>query len=296
MGLVHEIKILDAEKSELHLLTDEELKRIQSILVEMLIYIKEFCDKHDIPWGIVGGCALGAVRHQGFIPWDDDVDIAFTRKNFERFKAAFQKEHNIEYELICPGEQGYYSHIPRIFNCNTTAELIQNTGRGKGLFIDIFVLENAYDNALLRVLHGIQCTFYLFIISTVVTRIQKATLYKYGSANLRKKVKLRNFFGTFFSFKKPEYWIQAGIRCFSKVKDNDSKYVVSATGSGHYFGEIYPREWVCEFKEKTFENQQFPVIKELDCFLTKRYGKDYMIVPPIEKREKHAFVSLKLDT
>lgn len=295
MGLFHEIKTLNTEKNGLHLLSDEELMKIHSILVEMLVYIKIICDRNQIPWGICGGCALGVMRHKGFIPWDEDVDIVITREYFERFKTVFQKENKRNYELICPGEEGYYSHIPRIFNNDTTVKLIQDTGRGKGLYIDIFVLDNTFDNPVMRFLHGIQCDFYLLMISSIVTKLQKNSLIKYGSEKLKRQVRLRSAFGRLFSFKQPEYWIKKAIRCFSKVKDKNSKYVVSATGAGHYFGETYLRKSVCEFEEREFESYMFPVVKDIDYFLTKRYGKDYMDVPPLEKQERHAYISVKLD-
>ena len=294
MGLAHEIKTLDPEKKGLHVVTDEELTEIHSILVDMLDDIKRVCDKNQIEWGISGGCALGAVRHHGFIPWDDDVDIIFTRENFEKFKKAYSKECDPKYELVCPGESGYYLHLPRIFNTKTTAEIIQNLGRGKGLYIDIFILENSYDNVIMRTLHGMFCTAYLFIISSVITRQQKSNLYKYGSDKLKRQVKLRSFFGSIFAFRKPEAWIESGIKVFSHVKNNNSKYIVSVTGSGHYFGEIYARDKMCPFQCLNFEGKPFPFMKDVDYFCKMRFGDNYMEVPPVEKREKHMYISLNL--
>lgn len=294
MGLAHSIKTLDPQKSGLHVVTDEELVEMHSILVDMLDDIKRVCDQNNIQWGISGGCALGAVRHQGFIPWDDDVDIIFTRNNFEKFKKVYPRECNSKYELICPGESGYYIHLPRIFNTETTAEIIQNLGRGKGLYIDIFVLENTYDNEIMRTIHGVFCTMYLFIISSVVTRKQKENFYKYGSEKLKKQVKLRSFFGTIFSFRKAETWIEKGIKVFSHVKNDNSKYVVSATGSGHYFGEIYEREKMCCYKDLIFEGKYYPFMEDVDYFCKMRFGDNYMELPPNEKREKHMYISLNL--
>lgn len=293
--LAHEIKMLDPEKNGLHIVTDDEQIQIHSILLEMLDDIKRVCDMHDIKWGISGGCALGAIRHKGFIPWDDDVDIVFPRQEFEKFRKVYPKEKKSQYEFLCPGDEKYYIHLPRIFDTNTTAELIQRLERGKGLFIDIFILENTYDNKLLRFIHGLECTAYLFIISCVITRSQREVLMKYGSAGLRKQAGLRSLFGGFFTYRTAEKWLQKAITCFSKVKDEKSEYVVSVTGGGHYFGEIYKREKMCNYEERVFEDKRYPFMEDIPYFCNMRYGSDYMRIPPEEKREKHVYVKLDLE-
>lgn len=80
MGLLHEIKTLNAQEMGLHVVTDEELVTIHEIFLEMIDDVKRVCDQYNIKWGIAGGCALGAVRHKGFIPWDDDVDLFIPEK------------------------------------------------------------------------------------------------------------------------------------------------------------------------------------------------------------------------
>ena len=295
MGLAHEIKTLNAQEVGLHVVTDEELITIHEILLEMIDDVKRVCDKHGIQWGVAGGCALGAVRHKGFIPWDADVDLYISRKDFDVFAAAYSKEKNPKYDFLCPGDQDYYVHIPRIFNTTTTAELLQRIEKGKGLYIELFVVDNTYDNKLLRFLHGIECTAYLFIISCSVTRKQKDVLMKHGSEGLRRKVKIRSFFGAFFTYRSVEKWLVKAIKCFSRVKNENSKYVVSTTGTGHYYGEIYEREKFLIFKELPFENRVYPFMVDTDSYLRQRYGYDYMQIPPEDKRERMMFTNLDLN-
>ena len=83
--------------------------------------------------------------------------------------------------------------------------------------------------------------------------------------------------------------------CFSSNKNTNSKYVVSATGGGHYFHELYLRDEMCSFTLAEFEHHMFPIMKGYDYFLSLRYGKDYMTVPPAEKQEHHAVVALSLE-
>lgn len=295
MGLLSVLKHLDAQKCGLHVITDTEREQMKKIYVEMLDQLDDICSKNNIEWGLTGGSAIGAVRHKGFIPWDDDVDIVMTRENFEKLQNIFKKNDFGNYELLVAGDQGYYSIIPKIFDESTLLKLIQPTGKGTGLFIDIFVLDNTYNNKLLRYLHGIQCTMYLFIVSTMVTHVQKDVLNSYGSKELKRQVLIRDLFSLFFQFRHVEKWLPKATKCFSKVKDNKSEYVVSVTGGKHYFGELYLREEMCNFERMEFEGHMFPVMKGYDYFLSQRYGKDYMTIPPKEKWERHACVEFNLN-
>ncbi len=294
MGLEYEIKHLNLEKVGLCTVSEEELAKEKSILIEMLSYIDSLCKRNGIEYGLSGGSALGAVRHKGFIPWDDDIDLAITRENFTKLREAFSKESQDRYILFSPGEDGYYCHFPKVFDRYTKLELIQSQGRGHGLYIDLFILENAPDNHLIRLLHGLESTIYLFIVSCVIVNKQKDRLLRYSSDALRKKVKLRDFFSHFFKFRTAEQWVTAADNCFSKILDNNTKKVVAPTGGRHYFGEIWPREVMCNYKIMEFEKKKFPVIYGTDYYLPNRYGVDYMKIPPKEKREKHPYIEIDL--
>lgn len=132
MGLESEIKHLDAQKCGLHVITDTEREQMKKILIEMLEYLDDICTKNNIDWGLTGGSAIGAVRHKGFIPWDDDVDIVMTRENFRKLQRVFKKDDFGSYKLFVAGDQGYYSHIPKLFDESTHLKLIQPSGKGTG--------------------------------------------------------------------------------------------------------------------------------------------------------------------
>lgn len=295
MGLLDGIKVLDIEKQGLHIVTDQELADTKLLLIDMLDLINDICLKNDIKWGLCGGSCLGAVRHSGFIPWDDDVDIAMSRREFERFRQSFYQEKQDRYELCIPGDEGFYSNVPKIFDKDTIYQNLASYGDSHDhLFIDIYVLEDTYDNKVLRILHGVQSTIYLGIIGSLVTHKRMNLILKYGNENLIKEAKKRNFISFFFSFRKIEKWIRSGNRCFSKVNNPNSILVVSPGGRRHYFRELYKREAMCWYKLMDFEKKKYPVVKDTDYFLRVNYGDSYKELPPVEKREKHPAIKIDL--
>ena len=271
-----------------------KINELHEELFKMLCWFDDVCKKENITYFLDSGTLIGAIREHDFIAWDDDIDLAITRENYNKLREAFSKESQDRYILLSPGDDGYYCHFPKVFDRNTKLELIQSQGRGHGLYIDLFILENTPDNRLIRLLHGVESTIYLFIVSCVVVNKQKDRLLHYSTAGLRKKVKLRDFFSRFFKLRTAEQWITSADNCFSKIPNNNTKYVVAPTGGEHYFGEIWPREVMCNYKLMEFENKKFPVIYGTDYYLPNRYGKDYMEIPPLEKREKHPYIEIDL--
>ena len=286
--------LLDASQEGFCEVGDEELKKIHAVLLGMLKDISAVCKKHDITWLLTGGSALGAVRHQGFIPWDDDVDINMTRENFEKFAAVFEEELGDKYVLAKPGDENFACHYPKIFKKGTKFRGIHTSDYTEdGFFIDIFILENAYDNKLRRFLHGIKCTFYLGVISCVRIKEFHDDFFRYTKNNPKalRAVKSRIRIGRLFGYKSLQSWIKSAEKCFSKVKNNNTKFVVMTSGVKHYFGEMYLRDKMCITKEVAFENCFFPVPQDCDYYLTVRYG-DYMNIPPVEQRRHHPALEL----
>ena len=91
------------------------------LLLEMTSDIAQICQENNIPWSLAGGSALGAVRHGGFIPWDDDMDISMFRADFDRFKAVFPGSLSDKYELKLPGDKGYLYQFPKVIRKNTVS-------------------------------------------------------------------------------------------------------------------------------------------------------------------------------
>lgn len=294
MNMSDVMGLMESSNDAFHKVNDEELKKIHALLADMLEDLSAVCKKHDIKWLLTGGSTLGAVRHRGFIPWDDDVDINMTRENFERFAEVFEAELGDKYVLAVPGDTLYPWTFPKIFKKGTKFKGIHSSDYIEcGFYIDIFILENTHNNKFLRFIHGLKCTFYAGVVSTVRIKKFKDDYLSATKNNPKayKTIKSRIFIGKLFWFKSLESWVKSADKCYSKVKKPDSKYVVMPSGVKHFFGEVYLRDKMCNTKEVAFENYFFPIPEDYDYYLSTRYG-DYMTIPPVEARAHHPVVEL----
>ncbi|MDE5619205.1 MAG: LicD family protein [Ruminococcus sp.] len=290
--------LIKTTRTDLYELSDNDLKKLHTLYTEILDDLSRVCNKYSVNWTLSGGSILGAVRHGGFIPWDDDIDIFMTRANFEKFRKIFRKELSDKYNLLLPGENGNLMVFPRIEKKETVVKSIQSVDNDEhGLLLDIFILENTYDNKILRYIHGIECTVLLFIDSVCRTNACKSNLLKYGSNNteLKKAVKKRAALGKLFSFVKLEKWLKITDKVFSKVKSDKTSFVVAPGGAKHFFGEIYKRDKMEKSVRVKFENTKANIPANYDYYLKIRYGSDYMTPPSAKAQEKHVFIKFDID-
>ena len=298
MALQDILKNLDSSRLGLKLLSEDELQNVQNTLMMMVSDLDNACKKFNIEWCLFGGSVLGAVRHQGFIPWDDDIDIFMTRKDYESFKKIVHQELGNKYILKEPGRENYIYHFPQLQLRHTEIEAIQTTDAANdGLYIDIFIMENTFDNKIARILHGILCTFLLFVDSSIRMKMCKDHILRYASTDQAtvNSVKKRCMFAPFFSFLPFEKWLALSDRCFALAHNNQSKYVSCPSGRLHYFKETYMRSKMCVYQLHTFGQYSWNIPLDHGYYLKKRYGENYMQIPPKEKQEKHMYVKIDLN-
>lgn len=296
MGIIHALKTVQYSDNVV-VVDNKLLLEIQSRLLQIMKDIAEVCEKENIKWSLSGGSVIGAVRHKGFIPWDDDIDIFMERSEFEKFKLIFSKYFNHIYELKLPGDKGYLFHFPQIHDRKSKIKDIQSVGNEmSGLFIDIFILENTYDNVFLRTLHGVLSTCFLFIDSCLRMNLCKDNILKYtnNDEKIRKALLMRSKWAFLFKFISFETWLKLSEKCFSKVKRQKTKYVVCPSGGHHFFGEIFYRNKMTSIMKAPFETEQWFIPIGYDYYLTKRYGKNYMDIPKESERERHIYAEINL--
>jgi len=278
-------------------ISGETLLNLQKTLLEILKDVDKVCKKNNIKYFLSGGSMLGAVRHNGFIPWDDDIDIFMTRENYDKFNEIFDKELSDK----------YYNQIPNVtHNYGNMAGKIRKKGTillGRedidsdeaGVWIDIFVLENTYDNALLRKLHCFLSMASGLCLSCRMFETRKDIYLQLAGDNkeIKKVFKTKILIGKCLSFFSLDRWAKITNGIYSMCKNTNSKYVVCPAGRGHFTGEIYPRYPFVETQTHQFEDMQTYISKWYDGYLSQLYG-DYMSIPKEENRECHVVRKLKL--
>ncbi|MBR5453816.1 MAG: LicD family protein [Clostridia bacterium] len=247
----------------------------------MTVILREFdrvCRALDIPYVLFAGTLLGAVRHGGFIPWDDDLDVMMHRDDYERFLREAESIIDTDRFFL---QKEFSEHWPMFFSklrLNKTACLEKFHPRDKamhqGIYIDVFPCDNAYDGQLLRKLQ--------FYASKVV--IAKSLLLRGYDTDSRKK-KL------FISLCRvlpmaPFLWLTKG-----KKKRGGTVHSFLG-GASKYSKNVYPESYFSQRTTVCFEGGEYPASREYSELLRQLYGEDYMTLPTEEERrvKQHAIL------
>lgn len=276
-------------------LDDDQLRRLQLAELSIAQDVVTYCENNQICYTLGGGSVLGAVRHGGFIPWDDDIDINMPRESWERFYEGFIKEYSQKYELHSPEtDSDCVINAIRIYIKGTCLrELSAPADKVNGIFIDIFIVENTPDNIVLRYAHGLLCSGLRYICSC--RRISDQwrhyeRIFKGNSAALR-GFRFRSTIGKLFSFFKCQKWVYLSNAANGMCRNDCSKYLTIPTGQRRYFGEMIRRDDYLPPAEATFESHVWCIPKDSELYLTNLYG-DWREIPPVEEREQHVLLEL----
>lgn len=271
---------------------DEMLKKIQNVLLGILDDIITVCEKYKIPYTLGGGSVLGAVRHQGFIPWDDDIDVNFSRRDYERFIPAFRKEFGEKYWIHTPEATDNYGLLfARVRLKGTMLRTRDDFWTEEcGAFVDLFILENTFDNLVLRWIHGMGCQALGLLLSCrKFYRDRKFMLeLAHGNPELLRAVRVKIALGFCASIGSVNFWTRLANRWSGLCRDDHSEMVAAPAGRKKFWGELYRRRDMLEIEKKTFEGRCVNCPKNYEMYLTHMYG-DYMTLPPEEDRERHPF-------
>lgn len=284
--------------STLRTLTEEETFKLRECFLEALQDLSNCCEKYSLKVMLTGGSALGAVRHQGFIPWDDDLDVSMTRADFEKLKAIFEKELGEKYILSSPNyKNNARNRFPMMLIKDTLMVEMGSAPEDEvsKIKIDIFIIENIPDNVLVKYVKGLWCTLLMFITSYVQTYEQRNNAYlknymcktEAGRKEYNRRIRIGSLF-SFFDFQKWANLVDSAVQY-----EKTTSLMGSVTGRKHYFGEIRPRETFVPFSKGLFEGLIVYLPGKPNDYLTNLYGSDYMSLPPEEKREQHFIVDIR---
>jgi len=278
-------------------LNREKLTQLQNRLLLMFKDVKEVFDKYGIDYMMSGGTLLGTIRHQGFIPWDDDIDLMMTREEYLKFKKVFDKELGKKYILAEPlCDQLYVSKMPKIFLKDSVFIQIPTAGIDKFqmLFIDLFIIENIPKPGLKRKINSFLydtsykgasvCCDYLYPSPPILEKQEK-------NVRLKKYYSKRRRMGSFFShIGGLRFYLKTLDRIASKYNETGWKAVPSAIS---YTREAFKADVFTKLTTGVFCGLTVKIPFYYDKYLKNLYG-DYMQIPPEDKREVHVAYKIVL--
>lgn len=295
MRLNDYIKRAGQSSIPLHEITGEELQRLHKEMTDIADDVISLADELGLSITLGGGSVLGAARHRGFVPWDDDIDLNITRKEWEVFAPVFQERFEEIYFIYAPDSfSDAVINAIRIYKRGTKLrEIAHAPNEPNGIFVDIFLLENAPDNGAIRLCHGVLCQGLRYIASCVRLYEQRAYIESVFGKNAEAMAGYRKrfFVGRIFSFSSAHSWSLLSYKANGLCKNEASRFLTIPSGGKYYFGELIRRDSYFPPEYLPFGDHSWPVPRDYDRYLTKLYG-DWKEVPPEDKREVHCLIEL----
>lgn len=266
----------------------DNIKELQKKILEIMEYFDLFCKENEITYYLMGGSALGAMRHQGFIPWDDDLDVFMTYDNYQKFLQAcktkldtqrfyFQMENTEEFPML-------FSKI-RMNGTTFIEEGTKDRNMHKGIFVDIMCLNNASSNSVVR--------FIQYMAARVVST---KALTRNGYYTNSKLKKMALFVAKYFITDRMFDKLLKFVRSF-----NSKDYEVV----GHFFGRAkfkntsFSKSYLGRPRYVQFDGMMLPVPENVEAYLRVRFGDDYMKMPDEATKSKYpihaVYVNLNQD-
>ncbi len=260
--------------------TQDTINRIQEIEYDILQKIDSICRAHNITYFAIGGSVLGAVRHQGFIPWDDDIDIGMTRRDYDTFlKYAIDELPNGYFLQTFTTEKKSPFYFTKVRKDNTkfVEYYLRDLNIHQGFFVDIFPFDNVPDNKIIRNIHYLICRFanQLFLSKSLTTicssRIDKKDGYK---------IYIRRILHTLLLPVPKSLLFNILDKCVQLFNHSDCKEIshIVRKRLRIKIDDLYP------IIKMPFGKTEMPVPNNYDAYLSAQYG-DYKNLP--EKANRH---------
>ena len=263
---------------------------LKSRLLEVFRFTKDFLQRHNLRYIGCGGTVLGAVRHKGFIPWDDDIDLYMPRRDYERLLSLEQEFQGSGYKLLNWTTPGYYMPFAKIADQGSTVWEFKHLPFLFGVSIDIFPLDEFDEPDEVIIARQYRSHHYFdkylnavshYTFADILQSVRKGDVHRLGVQVLSK-----------WRSRCPEKYLDAFRRFEEGYKHNgEGPKCVCVT---QWEGRIFQSEWFRDVIEVPFEDTTLIVPRDYDSYLRLLYG-DYMQLPPEEKRVSHPHFFLDLN-
>lgn len=257
------------------------IKEFKIKLLEALRFTINFLDSHSLRWYAAYGTALGAVRHGGMIPWDDDIDICMPREDYQKLLELCDEMRGSKYKLIKRGDGNYWLQFAKIYDTTTTIWEYKEHPCVFGVYIDIFPYDSISESTAMS----------YEIVKKNITSCYASFSAKKKQIDLRLYLNMlfRGHIGTLFSMiKLDRYKVIPYRKIMSKIVYLESRYIDS---DGNYYAcfsdscmKCYKKEWFSSTHIVKFDGIDIKIPSGFHEYLTTHYG-NYMIPPPLDKQQ-----------
>lgn len=259
---------------------DSTLRKLQLAELEILNEFVRVCEKWSLRYYLVGGTLLGAVRHKGFIPWDDDIDVAMPREDYDKFATVCREELGPDYFYQSPETDLHYFLTYAKIRRNGTEvyeKRFKNAAFHKGIFIDIFPLDPCPKP-------GPVCHLLFNVLAVMNYRGQVDSGEEYAPyEELSGKIGY-----TVLRLFSPKGLVKARRRLLGlSQKLSRGEYVASYSGAYGYYKEVFPAAWFAEGAPVSFERRECRGPAETNKELSQIFGDEFMVPPPEAERQWH---------
>lgn len=261
----------------------ETVKKIQKTVYEILCEIDSFCKEHEIRYFLSGGTCLGAVRHQGFIPWDDDADLMMPRKDYDRFLRLYAEKHSEKYGIgALDLDKNWQKAYARVWDKRTSRKSKYFGQYDMGIYVDIFPIDG-----LPKTQWG-QKIFYTRL--KVLTELGKeASRIRFKEENRAGIKILRRLAGLIVKPLGTRYFSKRVNRIAQKYDFDTSAYVACSMPVHYGSRETIEHKHMSAANHLMFGGKEFPVPIGYDTYLRNLYG-DYMTIPADAEEKGYSYI------
>lgn len=261
-----------------------ELKEQKKIMIELLEYFDKVCRENDIKYSLIGGSLIGAIRHKGIIPWDDDIDVILSKSEYLKLIQILENMNDSRYKLLTINNcRGYNFPFPKLVDKRTfvVEPKLLNQIKEYGIFIDIFSYSNTSNSEKIRIKDFKK----IKLLNSMMSRTKldfKDDGFKQNFLRLNK-----NILSKIIGYRNIIKFLNI---IYNKYNNVDTDYVVSNWPVYNINKEVQKSKNIIEYTDVEFENMKIMIFKNYDEILRTTFG-NYMQLPPENQRKAHGLIA-----